>query len=134
MNGSDFQRLARVRLRAARLLLAGGCFDGAYYLGGYAVECALKACIAKKTQRHDFPDRDSNKYYTHGLETLARIVGPQLESDIKSSVAVQANWAIVTKWTHESRCAFTPEQSAASLLKAISSPRDGVMACIRKHW
>ena len=54
----DFQDLARTRLRDARLLLAGGAFDGAYYLGGLAVENALKACIARATQRYEFPDRN----------------------------------------------------------------------------
>jgi len=38
-------------------LLRLGLFDGAYYLAGYAVECALKACIAKGTQRFEFPDK-----------------------------------------------------------------------------
>jgi hypothetical protein len=28
-----------------------------YYLAGYPVEFALKACIAKSTERHDFPDK-----------------------------------------------------------------------------
>ena len=31
----------------ARALLAAGCWAGAYYLAGYALECALKACILK---------------------------------------------------------------------------------------
>lgn len=46
----DFQDLAMVRVREAEMLLAAGLFDGAYYLAGLAVECALKACIAKATQ------------------------------------------------------------------------------------
>jgi HEPN domain-containing protein len=33
------------------VLLEAGLYAGAYYLAGYAVECALKACIAKKTAR-----------------------------------------------------------------------------------
>jgi len=45
--------------------------DGAYYLAGYAVECALKACIAKKTQRHEFPDkRRVDASHTHNLIQL----------------------------------------------------------------
>jgi HEPN domain-containing protein len=45
----DLQELSRVRLKEATALLKLGLFDGAYYLAGYAVECALKACIAKAT-------------------------------------------------------------------------------------
>lgn len=51
----DFQDLATVRIREAESLLAAGLFDGAYYLAGLAVECALKACIAKATQQYDSP-------------------------------------------------------------------------------
>ena len=45
----DLQELSKVRLKEATALLKLGLFDGAYYLAGYAVECALKACIAKGT-------------------------------------------------------------------------------------
>jgi len=134
VNRSDLQRLARIRLREARLLLENDCYDGAYYIGGYAVECSLKACIAKKTRRHDFPDRDANKYYIHSLEKLAATVGPQLIAELASTVGIKANWAIVAGWTHETRYAFTTKPRAINLIKAISAPREGIMACIRRHW
>jgi HEPN domain-containing protein len=51
------QELSNVRLKEAKALLKVGMADGAYYLAGYAVECALKACIAKETRRYDFPDK-----------------------------------------------------------------------------
>ena len=57
MNRKDLQRLTRLRLAEARVLLAAAKYDGAYYLAGYAVECALKACIAKQIKRFDFPDK-----------------------------------------------------------------------------
>jgi HEPN domain-containing protein len=49
MTRKDLQKLAAIRLKEAKLLLAANAPDGAYYLAGYAVECALKACIAKAT-------------------------------------------------------------------------------------
>jgi hypothetical protein len=62
---SDFERLVQTRIREARLLLAGAEFDGCYYLTGYAVEAALKACIAKATRRFEFPDKDrANRVFT----------------------------------------------------------------------
>jgi hypothetical protein len=39
---SDFQLLADKRMKEARVLLAAGEQDGAYYLGGYAVECGIR--------------------------------------------------------------------------------------------
>jgi HEPN domain-containing protein len=43
----DFQELARVHLRAARILLDADQWQSAYYNAGYSVECGLKACIAR---------------------------------------------------------------------------------------
>jgi hypothetical protein len=42
MTRKDFQRLTRLRLNDARTLLKNGNNEGAYYLTGLAVECALK--------------------------------------------------------------------------------------------
>ena len=57
MNKTDLQQLADDRVLDAEALLTAGRWSGAYYLSGYAVECALKACIAKQTNGHDFPDK-----------------------------------------------------------------------------
>ncbi len=55
-------------------MLKLGLFDGAYYLADYAVECALKACIAKGTQRGDFPDKKTvDSSYTHNLNDLIKV-------------------------------------------------------------
>jgi HEPN domain-containing protein len=54
MNRTDLQILAEDRLKDAEVLLAKGRFAAAYYLAGYAVECGLKACIAKLTKAEDF--------------------------------------------------------------------------------
>ena len=76
MKRKDFQQLAALRLKEAHLLFDGSCWEGAYYLAGYAAECALKACIAKKTERHDFPDKERvNASHTHDLEKLLRLAG-----------------------------------------------------------
>jgi HEPN domain-containing protein len=57
-----------MRAEDARILLAAGRYAAAFYMCGYAVECALKACIAKQTREYEFPDlkqvRDS---YTHDV-------------------------------------------------------------------
>jgi hypothetical protein len=66
MTRTEFQELAEVRLKEAETLLAAGLWDGAYYLAGYAVECAVKACIAKGIGAEVFPDKEfANKCFTH---------------------------------------------------------------------
>ncbi|MSU78452.1 MAG: HEPN domain-containing protein [Gemmataceae bacterium] len=49
VNRTQLQQLAQERVRDADSLLKAGQWSGAYYLAGYAVECGLKACIAKLT-------------------------------------------------------------------------------------
>jgi hypothetical protein len=76
MNRSNFIKLAELRLEEAKTLLDAEKFDGAYYLCGYVIECALKACIAKKTKRYDFPDKATvQDSYTHDLIKLIKISG-----------------------------------------------------------
>lgn len=98
MNRKDLQSLARIRLAEAKTLLAAGHPDGAYYLAGYAIECAFKACIAKETQRHDFPDKKRvDASYTHSLKDL--IKAARLESayseEVKRDSLFGDNWEVV---------------------------------------
>src|ERR1039458_10039243 len=59
---AEFQELARVRLEEAKSLLDLGKWRGAYYLAGYAIELALKACIIKTLMATDaFPDKEFSK-------------------------------------------------------------------------
>ena len=94
MNRADLQRLSELRIEEAKVLFAAGKYAGAFYLAGYAVECALKACIAKQTSQYDFPDlelvRDS---YSHDLEHLLRIAGLEraLREDQRSNSGLGVN-------------------------------------------
>src|SRR5437763_17213662 len=101
MNRNDFLELSRVREREASVLLDNGLWDGAYYLAGYAVECALKACIAKQTRRYDFPERDDvNQSYTHNLEALVRVarLTVELEAQLQADPEFARNWDTVKIW------------------------------------
>ena len=136
MNRKDFQELSKVRLTEAKALLDLGHFDGAYYLAGYAVECALKACIAKGTQRHDFPDkRRVDLSHTHNLRDLVRIAGLD---DAFSAASVNPefveNWYRVTGWSEQSRYRRHSEESSRQLIVAVDDRRRGVMACIKPHY
>jgi hypothetical protein len=81
-----------LRLSEAKSLFAAGCPDGSYYLAGYAIECALKACIAKRTREHDFPDKklvvDS---HSHDIVKLLQLADLKLELE----TATQSNPALV---------------------------------------
>ncbi len=106
---TDLQALASMRLNDAALLLRAGCCSSAYYLAGYAVELALKACISKAFQPDTIPDKAFvNEIYTHSLETLLGAAGlkRQFNLDSKTDPSLAAAWGIASKWTESSRYAL----------------------------
>ena len=137
MNRSDFKRLADARMRDAVALLQGRRYAGAYYLAGYAVECGLKACIAKRTRRHEFPDRDTvNKSYSHDLEQLLRVAGleTQRDNDAVADAAFGSNWAVGKDWSEQSRYETKSRHEATDLVDAITDSAHGVMRWLHRHW
>ncbi|MBM3495147.1 MAG: DNA-binding protein [Armatimonadetes bacterium] len=136
MNRAAFQRLSHLRVREARALLRARCYAGAYYLLGYAVECALKACIAKQVKRHDFPPKDGSKFYTHKPVELLRLAGlkESLESDIPHSPLLADSWATVKDWSEEVRYdASVSKAMAHDMLVACTRP-DGILGWLRERW
>lgn len=136
MNRLDFQKLAEERLRDAVALLLAEQYSGAYYLAGYAVECALKACIARKTRSEDFPPRDASKLYTHDLARLLELSGLQagFTQARKADPRLNEYWLVVKDWTEESRYGSYSKQQAESLITAIEDQQHGVLQCLRRDW
>jgi HEPN domain-containing protein len=138
MNRDDLQRIARLRVKEARVLLENGYFSGAYYLLGYAVECALKACIAKQIKRYDFPDRKLiNDSYSHELEKLLSVSGlkAELQKEIRNNPKLEVNWAIVKDWSVESRYSTDiSETTARDFYSAVTTRKNGVLSWLKKWW
>jgi len=138
MNRTDLQILAEDRLKDAEVLLANGRFGAAYYLAGYAVECALKACIAKLTKAEDFPIKNStNTVYIHDFKKLAAAAGVEaaIAQLAGSDQSFKNNWAIVGGWSEESRYDRSIDQPLAErMVDAVSEPQHGVLQCIRQYW
>lgn len=143
MNRDDFQKLAEVRLKEARALLTAELPDGAYYLAGYAVECALKACIAKRTQQHDFPDKKLvDKSHTHDVERLMDAAGLSdlLKNDLAGNEELELDWETVREWSEQSRYdVFRGDPTgglvtAQMLIDAVESKNGGVLRWIKQSW
>jgi HEPN domain-containing protein len=136
MNRAYFKHIARVRLKEATSLFKNGNYDGAYYLAGYVIECSLKACIAKKTKRYDFPDkRTVDDSYVHDIEKLIGVAG--LELQLKSQLVnhrFSVNWALVKDWKETSRYENQSMLKARDLLSAITDRKEGVFKWIRQYW
>lgn len=137
MNRRDFRRIARIRLREAGALLTSRNFSGSYYLCGYVVECGLKACIAKRTRRYEFPDRRTvNERYTHDLERLVRVAGLalDLENEMAADPAFATNWGIVKDWTEESRYQVFDRAQATAPYEAVTDADHGVLRWLMRFW
>lgn len=109
LNRSILQDLAQARLEDARALLRIGRHAGAYYLAGYAIECGLKACIAKQTKEGDFPPgrRTIEKYYSHNLRQLCKEAGIHFENKSEDDDRIPVNWNVIWPWSEQSR--YDPE-------------------------
>ncbi len=137
MKRKDFIKLAGIRIREAGTLIGKKRYDGAYYLCGYAVECGLKACIAKQTKTCDFPDKDTvNQSYTHSLTQLVKIAGleQELENNSHRSRKFDANWTVTKDWSENSRYEEHTDKEARDLYEAISDKKDGVLKWIQRFW
>ena len=106
MNRTDLQLLADVRVADAEALLEAKRWAAAYYLLGYAVECALKACVARQFRQDEVPDRTVvNNFYSHRLDQLLGISG--------------------TKAALESKCQFSkPRDPVLRIFSKPFPPRD----------
>jgi HEPN domain-containing protein len=136
VNRKDLQRLANLRLREAQVLFRAKQYSGAYYLAGYAVECALKACIARSFQRHEFPNRKKVvDCWTHNLKALLQL------ADLEDSCALLAqadpafrdSWRLTLEWSEQSRYQIIPEKNCRDFLNAIIN-QHASMPWIKRRW
>ena len=139
MNRNDFQKISRLRVKEAKALLDSGYPAGAYYLMGYAVECALKACIAKQTKRYDFPPKPSsvNAIYKHDLKELVSHaeLKDELEHEIEANPIFEDYWNIVEDWSEQFRYSDSMSMSKArDLYKACTARKNGVLSWLKKWW
>lgn len=137
MNKRFLQELSEIRIKEAEYLFKNRQYSGAYYLAGYTVECALKACIAKKIRRFEFPDKKFvTDSYTHDLTKLIKIAGLENNHKVEQSTDANfsTNWAIVKEWDETSRYEIFSRVESKELIDAITSTTGGVLLWIRKYW
>jgi HEPN domain-containing protein len=137
VNRRELQTLAQVRMAEAKALLKAGFPDGAYYLAGYAVECGLKACIARATQRHDFPDkRNVDASHTHNLKDLVRVANLEIarSEEARSDSVFRNNWDFVQQWSEQSRYRRHDPATAKAMVEAVGIGKHGVITWIKRHW
>lgn len=137
MRRDELQDLALLRLREAQALLDAGFWSGSYYLSGYAIELALKACIARQFRAETIPDRQTvNNIWTHDSSKLLGLakLKPDFEERRKISDRFEANWDIARGWNETARYGNVDEEKARAMLEALSDKKDGVFEWIRSKW
>jgi hypothetical protein len=138
MNKTDLQLLTDTRVSDAEALLKEKQWPAAYYLLGYAVECALKACVAKQFRQDEVPEKKTvNNFYTHDLEQLLNLSGLKtaLDTKAKADTAFRINWNTVLDWNEDARYDHAiPEVKARDLLTAVTDPISGVLPWLKTQW
>jgi len=89
---TQWRHLADQRLEDAQVLLASRKrrYNGAVYLGGYTVECALKAAICTIKNLPSLP----TEYRTHDLEELLAATGLILPYELAAKFRILKAWSV----------------------------------------
>ena len=138
MTKDELEALADLRLREAKVLFENELFQGAFYLCGYSIECALKACIAKSFRENEFPNKKLvNDSYVHDLNQLLKLsnLSIKFKTDAESDAKLDIHLALVKDWSEQFRYKPTIEKiRAEELIKAVSDDQSGILQWIKKHW
>jgi len=135
----NFKDLAEKRLEEVKLLFDARDFDGAKYLSGYVIECALKARICLILDI-DFPDSGEigKLYKSHDFSRLVTLAGLKnlLDNRKNQSQDFTNNWSIVTSWNENLRYNIGTfnRVDIQELLIAIEDENDGVFTWIKTLW
>jgi len=137
MKRKDWQEKARGYSKSARTLLRERDHSSAYYLSGIAVECALKAKIAKRFRAGEIPnDKLVRKIYTHDLTELVGLaqLDDALAANERADLAFRALWNTVKLWNIDSRYKSWTAAEATEMVEAATKRRSGVLAWIKRYW
>lgn len=135
MTRKSFQDLAHRRIREARVLYAARQYSGAYYLAGYAVECALKAAICKTIRKHHFPDKDSSKLYTHNLKDLkTKAAFTDWDTSVAADPQLEVNWNNILLWNESTRYSRTKSVTARDLIASIDGGPSSFLQWVATRW
>ena len=135
------QQIAETRLEEAKALYTAGLYDGAFYLIGYAVETALKACICKLMDE-DFPPGSgelAKAFRIHRLKDLVVLAGlrKRLEAKRSQDIDFAANWDLIEGWSEARRyeaIGSSDQSRTQELITALDDPTHGVLTWLKSLW
>lgn len=136
---SDLCKIADERAKDIDVLIKNRRYSAAYYLSGYIIETALKACIAGKTRKNQFPDKETvDASYTHDLDKLMGIaeLRPYLYAEFKTNnnATLERYWALVSQWSEKARYLRHTRLETLDLYEAIMDVHNGLYQWIKQYW
>jgi hypothetical protein len=115
-------------LRASRRDASHRHLQAAYYLAGYAVECALKAHVIRLYRRLQGSHINSWSHVKNSLpvnvsgkegHNLAKLLScSELQERLQGSAAVSLQWALCNRWDSEVRYSERPMQMPLETVRA----------------
>lgn len=99
-----------------------------------AVECALKACIAKATQQYEFPDQARTRaVYSHNLDGLLKEAG-LLEIMQNADPHTKRDWGQISAWRIETRYRLGVSEADATEFVRKIADRQGILSWLTQYW
>jgi hypothetical protein len=134
LSTEDLLVKAKLRFSEAKILHSNGCFEGAVYLCGYALELIIKRYIAKSLNWDMFPpegvgDLVNKAFLTHNLSQLLILSG--LREEIK--INLELPWQQASRWSSEMRYSSNENINADESQKFINAFRDLLNYISKKH-
>jgi HEPN domain-containing protein len=139
LNRAHLQQLSSDRIEDAKTLLAASRWSAAYYLSGYAVECALKSCILRRIENTGIIfelKKFAEECWTHDIEALTKKA--DLDNSRGLEIATNAQfgiyWQRVKDWNEASRYRISTQTTAEELFESVNDPTSGVLPWLKKFW
>lgn len=131
--------MAEERVLDADALRAARRWAYAYYVAGYAVECALKSCVLAQMIHTGgvFTNKKfTDECFTHDFGTLVKLAGlrPVLNAELAANPAFVGFWGTAILWKETSRYEQKTQPQADALYLAITDNANGVMRWVRNYW
>jgi hypothetical protein len=128
--------MSQDRATFQQLLQTKGLHSGAYYLAGYAIECALKAKIAADFRENEIPElKRVQSIYTHDLSALLglAVLKEDLDAEKELNPDLYQRWTIAKAWSENARYKVWTEANASAILDAIDGA-GGILEWLRNRW
>lgn len=149
-NRATLRLIAKTRIKSSKILLGAGDWDGAAYMMGYALECALKAAACKTLRIEDYPVSHKDKkvpelFMTHSFERLLLLSGLSDIFNVQGDVPAFNNWSTFTinypgEWTtiryRDPAASPFDEQTTKKLIECLCEDENSIIKTIskRKRW